>query len=391
MFADQNTFASKVKYHKAFGTSKYAAGTELDPHSRRKHCGFMMRATSMFIVLLVVLASATAAGATIPDFWKLGYRPVDPALPGSPLERTIDQSKRYLVRVTGYFHVRRNPAEERVRIYLPLPADDVYQRVYVSRLRPAPAEILHSRHGYQIAAFDFGVLPRGAEIVVRYDAEVAVGKIQWTVDPSQVGPLTDIPAAIREDYLVDGEFYRVNDPAVRAAAHKAVGDERHPLRMMARILSHVRKSLTYVLDGRKVDAATTLKLGHGSCTEHTFLMIGMARSLGLPARFMAGSVRKVSPFTRHHYDRVYHKIVEVYLPRIGWVPVETTAARHRAMFAPEKLVGASNHQMLFFVHEPEPGLAPLDPRRNIITHRPFGVESQLSLGRQVTVHWERLW
>jgi len=151
----------------------------------------------------------------------------------------------------------------------------------------------------------------------------------------------------------------------------------------------VRRNVTYVLDGRKYDAATTLQFGHGSCTEQSFVMIAMARHLGLPARYMAGSVVKSNAFSRVHQDQVYHKIVEIYLPRLGWVPVESTGARHRAEFAPEELVGESGRRMLFFIHEPEAGLAPIDPRRNIVTHRPFGVGSRLDVGREVIVRWER--
>jgi hypothetical protein len=46
--------------------------------------------------------------------------------------------------------------------------------------------------------------------------------------------------------------------------------------------------------------------------------------------------------------------------------------------------------MLFFVHEPEPDLAALDPRRNIMTQVPFGVNSELVVGRSETITWRRL-
>ncbi|MDP8223252.1 MAG: transglutaminase family protein [Candidatus Lernaella stagnicola] len=350
----------------------------------------MMKRGAVLLLLVIGVAFPATAAAAIADFWKLGYRAADPFPGASTFERTVDWSQRYMVRVDGYFTVRRNPRGENVRVYLPLPADDAYQRVYTSRMQPAPVEILHSRYGYQIAVFDFGPLARGREFSLRYDAYVSVGKIRWSVDPQEVGDLSEIPAQVREDYLIDGPFYGMDDPVVQAAAREAVGDERRPFFMMTRILSYVHQSLTYILDGRKVDAGTTLQWGHGSCTEHAFVMIGMARSLGLPVRYMAGSLVKTGTFSRHHYDRVYHKIVEVYLPRVGWVPVETTAGRRRAEFEPDTSVGRSGHRMLFFSHEPEPGLAPLDPRRNIMTHRPYGIGSELSVGRQVTVHWEHL-
>lgn len=349
----------------------------------------LMKRIGLLAIALTVALAATSAQAASHDFWKLGYRPVDPFASASPLERTIDRAQRFLVKVRGRFVVRANPNQEPVRLYLPLPPDDAYQQVYVSRLRPAPARVLTSRYGFSIAEFDFGPLPAGRQLTIKYDAAVSVGKIRWRIDPSQVGTLDEIPARIRADYLSDGPFYGLGDPLIARAAAEAVGDERHPFRMMMGILRYVRRNVVYVLDGRKVDAATTLQFGHGSCTEQTFLMIAMARRLGLPARYMAGSFVKTSPFTRDHYDRVNHKIVEIYLPRVGWVPVESTGARRRAQYNPGELIGESGHRMLFFVHEPEPGLAPLDPRRNIITQRPYGIGSRLKVDRDEVTSWTR--
>jgi transglutaminase-like putative cysteine protease len=349
-----------------------------------------MKRLASWALALALLFAATTADAGIVEFWKLGYRAVDPFAVASPLGRTIDNSRRYLVRVGGQFVVWNNPAGEDVRAYLPLPADDAYQRVFVSRLRPAPVKIVRSRYGYEIAVYNYGPLKAGSGFEIYYDAEVALGKIRWDIDPDQVGTLAEVPEQIKQDYLGGGRFYKTNDPIVQAAALKAVGDETNPYWMMAKIIRYARSRLTYVLDGHKGDAVETLAARHGSCTEFTFVLIGMARAVGLPARYMSGSFYKKNVFTRHFQDRVYHKIVEIYLPRIGWVPVESTGSARRAERVPEKLIGDSSHLMLFFTHEPEPGLVPLDPRRNLITHRPFGLGSKLKVDRRVQINWERL-
>jgi len=344
----------------------------------------------VLVLLAFLLLPPAVAAARTAYWWQLGYRPLPRQMPRLPdFDFDAQAFERYQVNLTAYYAVRRNPRGEPVRMYMPLPADDVYQDVFLYRLSPKPTRIITSRYGYKIAEFDFGALPRGAAVAIAYDAEVRVGKISWPIDPAQVGPLSEIPQQIRDDYLVDGPLYRINDPAIAAAAREAVGDETNPLLMMGRIVAFVRGRLQYILDSRKVDAPDVLAMGHGSCTEHTFLMIAMGRHVGLPVRYMAGSYYRPGLFTGKHYDRVAHKIAEVYLPRIGWVPVESTGGgRTRALTRPETIVGLASRPMLYFVHEPEPGLAPIDPRRNIITHRPFDTGTRVRTHRQVTLRWE---
>ncbi|NLH49853.1 MAG: transglutaminase family protein [Myxococcales bacterium] len=344
----------------------------------------------VWLAAALVLGWTAAGSANVPDLWQLGYRPFDPFMPSSLLDRQNQDRERFKVTVSAYFIVQRNPRQQNVKVYLPLPADDYYQTVYVSRFKPAPTEILKSRYGYEIAVYDFGPATRGTSFAVQYEVEATVGKIGWAVGPEMVGPLAEIPEQVKQDYLVDGRFYRINDPEIRAAALEAVGNERHPYAMLARIVQFVHERLQYQLDGRKVDAVMTLRLGQGSCSEHSFLLIALARHLGLPMRYMSGSFYKPSVFTRSFYDRVNHKIVEAFLPRLGWVPVESTGSRHRAVFDPESLIGESAHRMLFFAHEPEPGLAPLDPRNNIFTQNPFDTGSDVALSGRVLTHWERL-
>lgn len=342
------------------------------------------------MLLLLLLPVASAAAEEPGDWLQLGYRPVDPLSPPSSLPRGIEQAERYHVTAVGEFIVQRNPRKEHVRIYVALPPDDAYQTVYLYRLTPPPKTIHQSRYGFRIAEIDFGVRQRGAMLNVRYEAEIAVGKVFWQIDPQLVGGLDEIPEQVKRDYLIDGPFYGIHDPVIVRAAREAVGEERHPYWMMAKILTYVGNKLYYDLDGQKVSAAETLANGQGSCTEYSFLMLAMARSLGLPARYMSGSVVKMGPFQNEFQDRIYHKIVEVYLPRIGWVPVESTGARNRTELEPQTLIGTSARRMLFFTHEPEPDVAPLDPRRNIMTQAPFGVNSKLVIGRHETITWRRL-
>jgi transglutaminase-like putative cysteine protease len=338
----------------------------------------------------LALLAAPSRGAAASDLYLLGYRPYDPISPNFwPQEATKDQ-RRYRIKVSAVFLVHRNPRNENVVIHLPLPPDNLYQKVYTATIAPAPTQILQSRYGQRIAVFDFGQVPTGAGVEVSYAAEATIGLVDAPVDPTQVGTLEQIPPQIKQDYLVDGPFYHIRDPYITRAAEQALQGERNPYRMIARIFAYTHERLRYLLDNKKVDAIETLRNGEGSCSEHSFVMIALARASGLPARYISGSSVNAAKADRNLYDRINHKIIEVFLPLVGWVPVESTGNRRRALAEPERFIGRSTHRMLFFATEPEPGLAPLDPRANIFTIEPFGVGSEIKLQQRVMTHWERV-
>lgn len=350
-----------------------------------------MRKTTAVLFILFFLLPAGDLLARQREWWQLGYRPSAPLLTGYSASSPNEKPIRYSIRLTVYLEVRRNPRGEKVQVWLPLPADDHYQTVYLYRLKPAPDRIIESRYGYRIAYYDFGYQPPRAVMALEYAAEATVGLVRWKIDPERVGPLVLTPPQIRRDYLIDGPMYQIHHPAIAQAAREAVGDAVNPFWMAARIMHYVRSRLHYKLDARKWDAPTVLRMGEGSCSEYSYLMIAMARHLGLPARYIAGSrVKKVNNVSREFDDSTFHKVVEFYLPNVGWVPAESTGGlRHRKRTGGD-LIGFVRRRMLFFMRETEPGLAPQNPRRNILTHVPFDTGSRLKISRRATLRWIRL-
>jgi transglutaminase-like putative cysteine protease len=323
--------------------------------------------------------------------WLPGRWAADPFAPAAANLPPARDVRRWRIAVEGQFEVKRNPGREDVRVYLPLPADSVYQRLHRYALDPEPTEIRESVNGHQTAVFDVGTLPAESIFVIRYLAEATIGKIHWPIDPEKIGPLAEIPPPVAEVYLRDGPLLKIHESAIEQAAREAVGDERRPFQMMARIVSFVNKRLSYQMHGGpKLDAVDTLRVGRGSCTEYSFVMIALARTLGLPARYISGSANRGYLTPGEHLDRTNHKIVEVYLPRFGWAPVESHGDPQIGATEPQRLIGVSNRLMLFFATEFEPGVAPIDPRANLFTIRPFGEPTEVRLARDVVVRWNEL-
>ncbi len=339
--------------------------------------------------LCVLFTSPAVAQAVERDWWLLGYRP-EIATPGGTIDLgwSTSEPSRISFRFIGYYTVRANPRSEHVRIWLPLPADDAYQSIHLFRVDPAPVQVIQSRYGYRIAVFDFGRLRKGMVARLQFNVEATLGRYPGMIDPARVGTLEEIPEQIKADYLADRPMYNISDPTIVAAAREAVGSETNPVLMMGRIATWVRQRLKFQGNNHKQPAPEVLRLGNGTCTEYSFVMIAMARSLGLPARFLAGMPVNLLVANAGRNHNAFHKIVEVYLPRIGWTPVESSAGRkYHVDRTPEQLVGWAPRRMLVMVHEPEPDLAPIDPRYNITTFVPFQLDSRLNIKRDETMYW----
>ena len=341
------------------------------------------------LFILIVLLPSLTIFATGNYRWGYGVRddnnyPVDFFPDNSP--------KQFIVNFSAMFRVNRNPLRENVMIYLPLPANNkLYQRVLSYKIEPEPTRIIESRYGYKIAAFSFGALSKEMAFGVKYHAEVEIYKVDIPLYKETVGTLDDIPEDIRRDYTKNGPFYRINKPYIIQAANQAVGDETNILMQARAIWLYVRKNIHYKGDGRKDTAVKVLKQGHGSCTEHSFAMIALCRAKGIPARYISGSLAKANAARIKTRDTMYHKIVEVYLPKIGWVPMESTAGgRYVTERTADGQIGKLRPRLLFFVHETERGLAPLDPRRNTVTWINKAMRSKVSLTGEVATMWERV-
>lgn len=205
-------------------------------------------------------------------------------------------------------------------IYLAIPGDEAGQSLSAPpRFEPEPAARLKDQWGQPVAVFHFDDLEAGKTARVRMTAELTAHRLRWVIWPEKVKPLSRLPADIRRRYLGDSPKYRLEDPAIRAAAKEAVGSERNPYWMARRIYRFIHQRMHYEMVGGWDVAPKVLARGSGSCSEYSFVFIALCRAVGLPARY-AGSL--VVRRDAASYDDVYHRWVEIYLPGYGWVPVD---------------------------------------------------------------------
>jgi len=179
-----------------------------------------------------------------------------------------------------------------------------------------------------LLGFHFQELGPGVPATGGWEADVILWKIRYAVDPKAIGPLTAVPEPIRQKYLQDSEKYNLESDTVRTLAREVAGEERNPLILARKLHDFVQDRLEYLRDDSWDNARTVLERGSGSCSEHVFSFLALARAVGLPARWAGGTrvrgLATASPPGGILEDRIGHRWAEVYLPGLGWFPVDPT-------------------------------------------------------------------
>jgi len=222
-----------------------------------------------------------------------------------------------------YTHQFRNYGPDlitSVDVYLAVPGNLPNQEILSEIIfDPPPDEFVKDRWGQKMAHYRAENLAGGEMLTVSMTVEAELFNTRHFIFPEDVGTLNDIPRDLRELYLSDESKYAIDDPFIKESVTKAIGDEQNAYWVVRKIFDYIIERMHYELAGGWNIAPTVLERGSGSCSEYSFVFIAMSRAAGLPARY-AGSVaiRGDDAST----DDVFHRWVEVYLPNIGWIPVD---------------------------------------------------------------------
>ena len=123
-------------------------------------------------------------------------------------------------------------------------------------------------------------------------------------------------------FLKSTVYIQAEHPAIRTKAAEVLNGEINAWKSAQRLCRWVYKNIHD--KNLKVgfgSALQTLESLEGDCTEHTVLMIAMARAVGIPARVCAGLVFQQDAFYYHFWPEVY----------VGkWVAMEPTLGQIQA-------------------------------------------------------------
>ncbi len=119
-------------------------------------------------------------------------------------------------------------------------------------------------------------------------------------------PQLPIQSPELKEYLSSTVFVEADHPDIHAQALRILDGETNSWRAAKKLSRWVHKSIDEKgLSGGYSSSLTTLKTLSGDCTEHTVLLIALARSVGIPARICAGLVYAKDAFYYHFWPEVY--------------------------------------------------------------------------------------
>jgi sugar lactone lactonase YvrE len=209
---------------------------------------------------------------------------------------------------------------ERLEIYLARPTDlPGQQLIRGPQFTPEPTRLTSDRWDQAVAVFESSGIEAGSRQRVEMEVEARISRTRHLFHPDDVGPLSEIPPAISKAYLVDDTKFDLQHPRIQAIAAELTAGVDNPYWIARNTFHYLIDNLFYELAGGWNTAPAVLERGNGSCSEYTFCFIALCRAAGLPARY-AGSV--VVRGDDASYDDIFHRWAEVYLPRVGWVPVD---------------------------------------------------------------------
>jgi hypothetical protein len=213
-----------------------------------------------------------------------------------------------------------NPGIERVNIttYLAIPPSLVNQEINEIEYSPMPDEFRKDKWGQDIATYSYSLQP-GETTVFSFTTKARIFNIRYLLLPFFIRG--NIPEEIHNVYTVDDEKYKIYHPLIQNIVQSTVNNTTNVLIKAIRLHDYVIDTLEYALEGGWDDAPTVLKRGDGSCSEYCFAYISLCRAAGIPARYKGGTYLGEDP---PHTDEIFHRMVEIYLPGYGWIPVDMT-------------------------------------------------------------------
>ncbi|MGD9874594.1 MAG: transglutaminase family protein [Kiritimatiellia bacterium] len=167
------------------------------------------------------------------------------------------------------------------RCWLPIAGSDDYQKVTVKTIR-APGKqktLTDSAYDNKVLFLELGPEDSGKPIEIVYEVE-RFEKGAYAGDPAEAEKF------LKPESLVP------SDDTIKAAAEKAVEGREGDLMRARALYDHVIDQMRYMKFGEgwgKGSAVFACDSRYGNCTDYHAYFIGLARSIGIPARFAIGA------------------------------------------------------------------------------------------------------
>ncbi len=174
-------------------------------------------------------------------------------------------------------------------------------------------------------------------LTVEAESVVVTGELPPLADEAAPAPLVALAgcANLPECYdLLRPSTYVEIGPEATSLARELAAGRTDTWQVVRAVLRHIHAEFTYLPKVTHVHTPMreALRLRRGVCQDFAHVMIGLCRSLGIPARYVSGYLYN-GPLDLLKGAQASHAWVEVYLPGVGWRGLDPTngqqtGARH---------------------------------------------------------------
>jgi len=192
-----------------------------------------------------------------------------------------------------------------------------YQTVQSMEVSPDRYELIVDEYGNRYAEFDLGDMPPGTEMQIRLQYRVTVDELAYD--------LADCSGAMPDEFTQAELHVESNNIQIVELSQELTQDRDTVCEQVRAIYDYIGNHLVYSFNGADWGAQAALGEMGADCTEYASLMMALTRAAGIPARYLEGL--RAGGDLGANGTRTEHAWLEVYLPGIGWTPMDPTLGR----------------------------------------------------------------
>jgi len=192
-----------------------------------------------------------------------------------------------------------------------------YQTVSSREITPDQYQLSVDEHGNRYAEFDLSDMPPGDKIQIKLEYRVTVHELAYDLADCT----GSMPAAFTQPELhIESNNVQIVELSQQLSEEKDTVCEQ-----VRAYYDYVGNHLVYSYNGANWGAQATLGEMGADCTEYASLMIALSRAAAIPARYLEGLWAHGG--TAQADVRTEHAWLEIYLPGVGWTPMDPTLGR----------------------------------------------------------------
>jgi transglutaminase-like putative cysteine protease len=210
-----------------------------------------------------------------------------------------------------------------------------YQSAQLRGIHPSKYKLVTDEYGNQYAQFDLSDHPVGTKITVTIDYHVVVYGRRFELGACQGDTL--------EEFIQPELHIESANPQIKALSEALSRGRSSSCEQVRSFYDYAGDELIYSYNQKDWGAQATFGEMGADCTEYTSLVIALSRAAGIPARYYEGLLYMDN--NQGEIAQTEHAWLDVYLPNIGWVPLDPTLGRsllqrdlHFAQYTPNHII-----------------------------------------------------